>query len=224
MQKIIVTGAYGRLGTQIAQTISKKNLNQCLIGRNTLKLQELQQKLHSPLNSHLLTADLTCQHDLLGIIPKAHELMGGIDVLINNAALFGNTPFMNTEFSLIEDIINVNFKAILLLTQQATPYLQQSSNPKIINITSVVADNPEANLATYSASKAAINAFSKAFFAEMNQSAIQVCNLSLDQLQLTDKPSPKSIPIPDIIHTLNYLLEYPALHSFPTEITLRAKY
>jgi NAD(P)-dependent dehydrogenase (short-subunit alcohol dehydrogenase family) len=106
----------------------------------------------------LVAGDISDRAHAKTIIPKALEELGGIDVLVNNAA------FQMTHESLEEisdeewdHTVATNLTAMFVLTKDAIPHMP--SGGSIINSSSVNSDMPSPNLAPYAMTKAAIANF-----------------------------------------------------------------
>jgi NAD(P)-dependent dehydrogenase (short-subunit alcohol dehydrogenase family) len=106
----------------------------------------------------LVAGDLSDRSHAKTIIPKALEELGGVDILVNNAA-------HQATFKAVEEIsdeewdvtFRVNIHAMFYLTKAAVPHMREGSS--IINTTSVNADTPSPELLAYATTKGAIQNF-----------------------------------------------------------------
>lgn len=96
-----------------------------------------------------------------------------IDILVNNAGVAMAGPFVDQPFSEIEEIIQVNLLAVMLITQKLIPLLQQPGG-RIINISSIAGQNGTPFLSAYCASKHAIEGFSESIRRELHLLGIKV--------------------------------------------------
>jgi len=100
---------------------------------------------------------------------------GQLDILVNNAAtnpVFG--PIHDSSLEAYDKIMNVNVKAVFQLMKLCFPYLRQSSNASVINISSIGGVSPEEGLGMYSVSKAALISLTKAFAKDWGVHTIRV--------------------------------------------------
>ena len=116
--------------------------------------------------------DLTDDKSVISLFKKAAK--NGVDVLINNAGLAYSAPVENTDMQTFDRIMKVNFRAPVLLTKEALPYLRLSKRASIINIASVVAHNGYPLQSAYTASKHALLGFTKSIAAELYNQGIRV--------------------------------------------------
>jgi dehydrogenase/reductase SDR family protein 4 len=104
-----------------------------------------------------IAANMSSIEDIHGLVDKTVETYGGLDIIINNAAVnpvFG--PIQNTDERAFDKIIDVNLKGPFELCKKAYPVLKQRGGGSIIHISSIGGLRPEAGIGIYSVSKAAI--------------------------------------------------------------------
>ena len=219
MLKILLTGATGRIGTAILTELAQTDVQFALIGRNKAKLQQLIK--HYGIKADIILADLAETDKLKNTVEHAAEAMGGLDVLINNAAVFGFKEFIKTEASIINSVIDVNIKAPLYLTQYCLPYLLQNPHSAVINISSIAGKEYIATAASYCASKFALFGFSGSLFDEVRAQGIKVCTIAPGQISLNGEYQENTIPPQDVAHAIKFVIDYPSKHSCPTEIIIR---
>jgi 3-oxoacyl-[acyl-carrier protein] reductase len=102
------------------------------------------------------------------------ERYGGVDVLINNAAVgrFGLFPL--ARISEIDESIDVNLRTNLILTRLCTPPMVARMSGCILNVSSINALRGNAGVAVYSATKAALDGFTRALARELGPKNIRV--------------------------------------------------
>jgi NAD(P)-dependent dehydrogenase (short-subunit alcohol dehydrogenase family) len=91
------------------------------------------------------------------LVEAANDIYGGIDIIINNAAInpvFG--PIAEVENAVFDKIMNVNVRAPFELANLAYPTMKAKGNGSVINIASVEGMKPSFGLGLYSVSKAAM--------------------------------------------------------------------
>jgi 3-oxoacyl-[acyl-carrier protein] reductase len=106
--------------------------------------------------------DVTDTTSVSGAIDFAEQHFGGIDVLVNNAGLTHRpAPLDELPEEAFDLVFGVNVKGAYLCSKQAIPALRRTGAGSIINISSVAAIAHRAGNAVYSASKAALIAFTR---------------------------------------------------------------
>lgn len=107
------------------------------------------------------------------LIEEAKKVFGRIDILINNAAISTVGLFMDNDFEEIDRVLNINLKSVLACSKLAMPELI-SSKGVIVNISSIWGNVGASCEVLYSATKGAINSFTKALGKEMAMSNVRV--------------------------------------------------
>ncbi len=174
-KNIIITGAGKGLGRAITLRLAKTENNFLLVGRNESELIELcEQVRQMNCEANFVAVDLARPESAGLIINACIEYYTGIDVLINNAGVANPFSIENTPVEQWDLMMAVNARAPFLLCKKAIPYLRQSTQPVIINISSIVGRKGYINQAAYTASKHALTGFTKALAKELQPMGIRV--------------------------------------------------
>jgi hypothetical protein len=122
----------------------------------------------------LLPGDLTDRATCLSVVERAVAELGGLDVLVNNAAFQWARAESMTDISpeRLDRVFKTNLYAMFWLTQAAVPHLAKGSS--IINVSSIQAYEPSTSLLDYASTKAAINNFTVNLAAELGPRGIRV--------------------------------------------------
>jgi len=160
----LVTGAARRIGAVIARRLHAAGYDVALHARKSrLELDALVAELERARASSTLAleADLGDVAVLADLANAAVERFGRLDALVNNAAAFYRTPVGSATTAQWDELFGTNARAPFFLAQAAAPHLA-ASNGAIVNIVDIYAEQPLANHAIYSMSKAALAAMTKA--------------------------------------------------------------
>jgi NAD(P)-dependent dehydrogenase (short-subunit alcohol dehydrogenase family) len=123
--------------------------------------------------AHALALDVTSP----AALATARELLGGLDGLVNNAAVvegLARRPFDELPEEEWDRVLEVNVKGVWLCTKAAVPLLREARGGSIVNITSEVAFTGSPGLAHYVASKAAVVGLTRVLARELGPSRIRV--------------------------------------------------
>ncbi len=165
----MITGAARRIGAELVRYLHQSGMNIILHYRSSKKdATALANKLNAqrPDSVKLLQGDLKEYANIPNLIKKAVSLFNDIDVLINNASSFFPTDLNEIDEDIWEDLIGVNLKAPLFLTQAIAPHLK-SSNGCIINIVDIHADRPLKDYPLYCIAKAGLVMLTKSMAREL---------------------------------------------------------
>lgn len=107
------------------------------------------------------------------LITQAHDQLGGLDILVNNAARqVSQTSILDITSEQFDTTMRTNVYATFWLSKAAIPLMQPGSS--IINTTSVVAYDPPENMIDYACTKAAIMNFTKGLAKQLAAKGIRV--------------------------------------------------
>ena len=173
----VITGGSDGIGLGIAKAFAREGANLLLIGKDPEKLQKAQQALLNEfgVQVHTLSADLSKTETVTEVVKDIEQLLSKVDILVNNAGLGKFVPFEQVDSTLYDAHFNLNVKAPYFLTQGLLPALVKSKG-NVINISSYFAHRMLPNRATtvYSATKGALNSFTKALAFEVGHLGVRV--------------------------------------------------
>jgi NAD(P)-dependent dehydrogenase (short-subunit alcohol dehydrogenase family) len=166
----LVTGGSTGIGRAVAAELAARGARVVVTGRTTSTLDESASQ-HSGIRA--IVADVTRPDDIARAIEdvRAHE--GRLDILVNNAGIGLRAQLDGATPEHVSATFDVNVHGVIETTRQALGLLRESKGT-VINIASVVADQPFAGLSVYSASKAAVLALSRSWAQELAAEGIRV--------------------------------------------------
>jgi len=169
----LITGGGAGIGLAIAKAFSEKGVRTILTGRNEERLKKAVQQVK---NSTYIVGDVSNKEDVARLVREVKKLQGGLDILVNNAGV-GNPQPLDAPDGIYEKAkyeMEINYFAVLHLTEQLLPVLKASGDGAIVNIESIVSYAPHAIIATYSATKAALHSYSLSLRLTLQRSGIPV--------------------------------------------------
>jgi NAD(P)-dependent dehydrogenase (short-subunit alcohol dehydrogenase family) len=107
-------------------------------------------------------------------IRRAVEAAGPIDVLVNNAGIGVLNALEGTSIDTVREVFETNTLGTIAMTQALLPQFRQRNAGIIVNVTSSVTLRPLSLLSVYTASKAAVNAFTESLALELQQFNVRV--------------------------------------------------
>jgi len=164
-KKALITGASGGIGKEIAKVLVKHNAQVCISGRNLDELNALKELLGE--RCHVVSCDLSKKDEIIELIKKTDELLGHIDILINNAGITKDNIFLRMSENEWEDVLNVNLNSTFNILKLITKGMVKRKYGRIINISSVVGVTGGAGQVNYSASKAGLIGLTKSLSQEI---------------------------------------------------------
>jgi NAD(P)-dependent dehydrogenase (short-subunit alcohol dehydrogenase family) len=121
----------------------------------------------------LIPGDLTDQKFCVELVERAHRELGGIDILVNNAAYQQSQPSItDISFEQFDRTLKTNLYAMFWITRTAIPLMKAGA--AIINTASVNSVNPGEELLDYATTKAGIAVFTKGLAKQLAKQGIRV--------------------------------------------------
>ena len=159
---VLITGATGGIGGEIAQQMKNAGATVVVSGRNS-------EKLKNDFNDDFIkiVADLSVDGACEKLVNDTIEKAGHIDILINNAGITKDTLMMRMTDEQFDDVINTNLRATFKMCRAAIMPMMKQKYGRIINMASIVGAVGGAGQTNYAASKGGIIALTKSIAAEV---------------------------------------------------------
>lgn len=175
-QTVIVTGASSGIGLEIARYFLERGDNVVINSQTESKLLQVYNELGAGQNLAMVTGSVADKAVGEKLAKTALEKFGSIDVLVNNAGIYENKPFLEVTEDYLDKFLNTNLKGTFFTTQSVIPQMQKQKDGVIINIGTplvyhAVAQSP--STAPIS-SKGAIHALTVQLAAEFGKDNIRV--------------------------------------------------
>ena len=168
---VLVVGATGGLGQEIARILSAEGALLTLHGRNAERVIDL------GIDGAVASGDLCDPETAPQLVAAAVAAHGRLDGIVNAAGLVAFGAVTEVSDDTIDTLMAVNATAPMRLLRAAHPALAESAaahrDPFFLTLSGLVSESPTANMAAYSASKAALAAFGKAAGREIRRDGIR---------------------------------------------------
>ncbi|WP_295128159.1 SDR family oxidoreductase [uncultured Chitinophaga sp.] len=160
-KNVLITGGGSGIGLETALRFVKLGCRVLITGRNSEKLTQAA-GLDDALSYQV--CDVTNTADVAKLAEYVKNDFGGIQVLMNNAGLafLHQLDDHTSAYDLARQEITTNYLSAINMISHLLPVLREQSEAAIINVSSITGFSPALSLPTYSASKAALHAYSQA--------------------------------------------------------------
>ena len=138
-----------------------------------------------------IQSDLTQEGQAKAVVDQVIEQFGRLDVIVNNAGLVRSTPKERFEIKAHRAILDLNLLAPAALLAAALPHLKRGAS--IVSISSMNAVLPPRDAATYGASKAALNLWTRAMAKELGPEGIRVNAVAPGAINIPEAPRPDDL-------------------------------
>jgi 3-oxoacyl-[acyl-carrier protein] reductase len=164
-RRVLVTGASRGIGRAVAQAFADSG-DRVAVHYGTARELAEQVAGELPGDGHVVVgADLADAGEVRAMVDSAADLLGGLDVLVNNAGIFVAHPPLTVSYEQWQETwsrtLSVNLAGAANATFCAVPHLRAAGGGAIVNVTSRGAFRGEPDTPAYGAAKAGLNAFTQ---------------------------------------------------------------
>ncbi|MCE4066368.1 SDR family oxidoreductase [Chryseobacterium gleum] len=175
-QTVIVTGASSGIGLETARYFLNQGDNVVINSQTAVKLEKVYHELGAAENLAIVAGNVSDKTTGEALLKTALERFGSADVLINNAGIYENKPFLEVTEDYLDRFLSTNLKGTFFTTQAVIPQMIRQKDGVVINIGTplvyhAIAQSP--STAPIS-SKGAIHALTLQLAAEFGKDNIRV--------------------------------------------------
>ena len=229
----LVTGGSSGIGLAIARALGEDGYALTVSSRRAEKLsataEELRGEGHEVID---VAANMADEEDLTRIVEVHREKYGRLDVLINNAGVGIGEAMAELSTKKVDIQLDVNLRAIMLMTRECLPMLREAGaehgKALVINTASVAGKSPQPWLSVYSATKAAVLAWSQSTQKEVAGQGIGVTALApgfvdtpMTEFVKGQVPAEEMIQPSDLAESVRFLLRTSRYCVVPEIVFLR---
>jgi len=186
----LITGAGRGLGQAMAIALAEAGAD--VVGLDVLPLDKTATCVQAlgrrflPLSANLLEAHA---EDMTQVIEQVVTGLGSLDVLINNAGIIRRAPVLEFSEKDWDDVMQINLKAVFLLSQAAGRVMVKQGKGKIINIASMLSFQGGIRVPSYTASKSGVAGITRLMANELAASGLNI-NAIAPGYMATDNTAP----------------------------------
>jgi NAD(P)-dependent dehydrogenase (short-subunit alcohol dehydrogenase family) len=156
MRTAVITGASSGIGAALAEKFGAEGWNLVLAARRRPELETVAARAGG--RAVPVVTDVTRRGDMEGLLARALEAFGGVDVWINNAGRGIGKRILDVAEEEFDEILAVNLKSVFYGIQVSVPYFQRKGEGHLINISSFLGRVPLGTFrSVYNAAKAGVN-------------------------------------------------------------------
>lgn len=173
---VFITGGGSGIGLALAKAFHVRGSQVIICGRSPAKLARAQHEVPDLIT---MTCDITKEDDVRQLVAHLGTHYPSLNILVNNAGVLYMDNFYGAKNGLseIEREIDTNFLAPVRLTSLLIPQLARQPKAAILNVSSGIAYVPMAGAAVYSATKAAVHAWTRALRYQLADTPVSVFEL-----------------------------------------------
>ena len=173
----VLTGAAGGIGEQLAYGLAARGSHLVLVDVDESRLKPVADRIrdrHPGLTVETIVADLADRSAVEGVAARVLADHPAIGLLVNNAGIALGGRFDQITVAEFETVMNVNFRAPMLLTHALLPALTAQPGSHLVNVSSLFGLIAPAGQSAYAASKFALRGLSQVLHAELAENGVGV--------------------------------------------------
>jgi len=180
IERVVITGASSGIGLDLARRFVAEGASVIINGRDPEKLEHARRTLGEEKRVVAVAGHVGDPATARAVASAARERFGGIDVLINNAGIFGAKPFLESTDEDLERFFTTNVKGTFLMTRAVVPLMIESGGGSIINVGTTLVHQAMTTLPVSAAmaSKGGVHALTVSLAAELARHGIRVNTLA----------------------------------------------
>jgi NAD(P)-dependent dehydrogenase (short-subunit alcohol dehydrogenase family) len=168
----LVTGGGQGIGAAVARALVAQGLRVTVLGRRIDVVTALAQT--DPDHLHAVAADVADVAQVAAALASARARFGRIDVLVNNAGQAVSAPFLKTDATLWQQMLDVNLTGTMVCMQAVLPDMLEAGWGRIVNVASTAGQVGYAYVAAYCAAKHGVIGLTRSVALEMATRGITV--------------------------------------------------
>lgn len=175
----LITGGGTGMGKAIASALAELGSKVVVCGRRTEPLEATVAAItEAGGTAFSIPGDVANAKGCARLIEQSVDLLGGLDLLVNNAGVAASGPFAEVAGDDVDRVIDIDLKGPIHMTQAALPHLRAAAANKggasVLNISSSVTQMALPNFALYSAAKAGVDMLTRCLALELAEHKIRV--------------------------------------------------
>ncbi len=174
----LVTGASRGIGLAIAEALGAEGFGLTVAARKPDTLEQTAANLRGKgYEVEHVAANMADEEAIRGVVARHRDRFGRLDVLVNNAGVGIGAPAGEHQTKHVDLQLGVNLRAIVLFYRECADMLRAAGaehrNALVVNLASIAGKSPQPWLSVYSATKAAVIAYTQAMNKELNGDGIK---------------------------------------------------
>ena len=198
-RSVLITGASRGLGKALAIELSKQGARVVLAARHLAELKTLEREIRSMGGTAFaISSDVSSKESIYPLAAQAAELIGPLDILINNASTLGPVPLellSDTECEDFEKALATNLLGPFRLTKAVVGSMILRGSGLILNISSDASVNAYPTWGAYSVTKAALDHLTRIWAEELKDTHVKF--LSIDPGEMNTQMHAEAVPDAD---------------------------
>ncbi|MFW6093319.1 MAG: SDR family oxidoreductase [Pseudomonadota bacterium] len=181
----VVTGGHAGIGYYVTRALVEQGVRVAILGRRETRLSEAARRLEGEVLP--VTCDISDPESVRRAFAAVDDGFGSLDILINNAAVFPIFKVGDATDAELRDAVGTNVLGVLHCTREAIVRMRAAGGGDILSFSSESVHRPFPYLATYAATKSAVETLSRGLKNELRPFGIRVGVLRSGHVEVPDR-------------------------------------
>ena len=174
-KRVLITGASSGIGAAAAKSFAAEGAHVALLARSRPGLEAVAERVRGEgVQAHVLVADVSDRARVEAAVRDAAEAMGGLDILVVNAAAMVFGRFWEVDADAFDRTMDISFRGAVDTVRAALPHLSADGGGIIVATGSIMSKVPLPTFSSYTAAKHALRGFFNTLRIELRAAGIPV--------------------------------------------------
>ncbi len=169
---VLITGASSGIGYELAKVFAAHGHDLIVTARREDRLQQLAESLPEGQRIRVVPVDLARAKGPNKLVAQLEDAGCSVDVLVNNAGCAATGLFQSQNAQRLKDMLQLNVRAVTLLTHALLPGMVERGRGRILNVASVAGFQGVPGMSVYSATKAFVLAFTEGLSEDLRDTGV----------------------------------------------------
>ncbi|MEM7306304.1 MAG: SDR family oxidoreductase [Planctomycetota bacterium] len=206
----LITGGGTGIGYETARILRAAGAGVVLCGRR----EDVLRRAADELGATTIAADVSQEEDVLRLVDGAVEALGGLNVLINNAAFGGRAPLVEVDTETFRAVHATNVVGAMMVARECAKHMIARGAGTIVNVGSTAAGKGYPTGSAYASSKFALTGLTECWRAELRPHGIRVMQVNPSEVltpfggrDMTAPQNPTKLRAEEVAHVIRAMLE-----------------
>jgi 3-oxoacyl-[acyl-carrier protein] reductase len=207
--KVLITGGGTGIGYETAKVLRAEGARVAICGRRADVLAQAAEEL----GATAIQADVAVEADVVRLVAEAEEALGGLNVLVNNAAFAYRAPLVEIDVERFREVHATNVVGAMLVARECAKRFVAQDGGNIVNVASTAGGKGYPGGSTYASSKFALSGLTECWRAELRPHNVRVMQVNPSEVltpfggrDMSQELNPTKLRASEVAHVIRAML------------------